>query len=373
MKADYCVDYLSHQWNTDDLITTFKETRRQRQKYVVNNITSTTSLLTKNEKKFKKSEEYKSSRFQNALWRNMAKNCTKNLSRSNVLIDPATVSWQKESDITWLYGPLYTNSNQNIEKSRVNATQSPLQGLKPVLKKQSNVTQLLPSCSDSSVIFYSIESTTTVTTTTTFEYSSASWSDFGGSSATTSGLCSSRSSFSSVSSGKSTNSIGVHFNPEIIEIEYQPEYPVSLESSPLSCVPHASELYTDYGYDEDEDDVLWSLLQQFGESLKSSTYTRISTLFSNLLFFYNTHQELKKHASSPQTKKYPSNDPAQLFLIMTSMMKSVFSLTTTWLLYQSLSPLSSLLSVATTASKPVKNTAGQSSTKQPKKTRPIIL
>lgn len=93
MKADYCVDYLSHQWDTDDLITTFKETRRQRQKYVVNNITSTTSLLTKNEKKFKKSEEYKSSRFQNALWRNMAKNCTKNLSRSNVLIDPATVSW----------------------------------------------------------------------------------------------------------------------------------------------------------------------------------------------------------------------------------------------------------------------------------------
>ncbi|CAO3622918.1 unnamed protein product [Mucor hiemalis] len=369
MKADYCVDYLSHQWNTDDLITTFKETRRQRQKYVVNNITSTTSLLTKNEKKFKKSEEYKSNRFQNALWRNMAKNCTKNLGRSNELINPATVSWQKESDITWLYGPLYTNSNQNIEKSRINATQSSLQGLKPVLKNRV-------TCSDSSLIFYSIDSTTT-TTKATYEYNSATWSEFGGSSATTSGLCSSRSSFSSVSSSKSTNSIGVHFNPEIIEIEYQPEYPVSLESSPLSCVPHSSEPYTDCGYDEDEDDVLWSLLVDVGESLKSSTYTRISTLFSNCLFFYNTHQELKKH-SSQQIHKYPStttsnNDPAQLFLLMVSMMKSVVSLTTTWVLYQSLSPLSSLLSVATSASKPVKNTAGQSSTKQSKKTRLIIL
>lgn len=271
---------------------------------------------------------------------------------------------------------MYTNSNQSIEKSRINATQSSLQGLKPVLKKQSNVTQLLPSCSDSSVIFYSIDSTTT-TTTATYEYNSATWSEFGGSSATTSGLCSSRSSFSSVSSSKSTNSIGVHFNPEIIEIEYQPEYPVSLESSPLSCVPHSSEPYTDCGYDEDEDDVLWSLLVDVGESLKSSTYTRISTLFSNCLFFYNTHQELKKH-SSPQIHKYPStttsnNDPAQLFLLIVSMMKSVVSLTTTWVLYQSLSPLSSLLSVATSASKPVKNTAGQSSTKQSKKTRLIIL
>lgn len=93
MKAEYCVDYLSHQWNTDDLIATYKETCKQRQKYVLNNITDTTSLLIKNEKKYKKSEEYKVKRFQNALWRSMAKNCTNNLSRSNLLINPATVSW----------------------------------------------------------------------------------------------------------------------------------------------------------------------------------------------------------------------------------------------------------------------------------------
>lgn len=93
MKASYCVDYLSYQWNSDDLIQTYRETRKQRQMYIVDNITSTTSLLTKNEKKLKKSEQYKLQRYQNALWRSMARNCTNQLSQSNKLIDPSTVSW----------------------------------------------------------------------------------------------------------------------------------------------------------------------------------------------------------------------------------------------------------------------------------------
>jgi biotin synthase-related radical SAM superfamily protein len=93
--AEYCVDYLSHQWNptTDDLITTYKEICKQRQKYVVKEITATTSLLIKNEKKLKKSEEYKLKRHQNALWRSMSRHCTNHLGKSNKLINPATVSW----------------------------------------------------------------------------------------------------------------------------------------------------------------------------------------------------------------------------------------------------------------------------------------
>lgn len=92
--AEYCVDYLSYQWtSTDDLITTYKEICKQRQKYVVNHISTTASLLQKNQKKLKKSEEYKLKRFQNALWRTMAKNCTNHLGKSNKLINPATVSW----------------------------------------------------------------------------------------------------------------------------------------------------------------------------------------------------------------------------------------------------------------------------------------
>jgi hypothetical protein len=85
MKAEYCVDYLSHQWNCDDLITTYRETRKQRLKYSVDN---TTYELTKN----KKSEQCKSIRFQNALWRSMSRHCNK-LGQTNELIDPSTVSW----------------------------------------------------------------------------------------------------------------------------------------------------------------------------------------------------------------------------------------------------------------------------------------
>ncbi|KAG2209506.1 hypothetical protein INT47_008350 [Mucor saturninus] len=336
MKADYCVDYLSHCWNTDDLISTFQESRKQRQKYIIHPVTTTTFHINI-ESKSKKSEEYKSIRFQNALWRNMARHCTDNLCKSNKLVNPATVSWQKESDITWLYGPMYTNNKKN----NCYGTQSSLQGLKPVLKKQSNVTQSLPTCSDSLNI-YDFDPTYTVSE---FGYTSSS-------SSITSGLCSTRSSFSSVSSSKSTassSSVGVHFNPEIIEIEYQPEYPVSLKS----YYQHHGGVHDDDD-DDDEDDTLWPLLLQASESLKSSTYTRISSVFSKGLYLVG------------QKKTHP-NHSLHLVILMASMMKSVVSLTTTWVLYQSLSPLSSWL-----APKPLDTTAGQSP-KQSKKARLIIL
>lgn len=257
---------------------------------------------------------------------------------------------------------MYTNNDKKRTKYD---TQSSLQGLKPVLKKQSNVTQSLPTYSEPSSLFYDSIETASV------------WSEFG-SSATTSGLCSSRSSFSSVCSSKSNHSIGVHFNPEIIEIEYQPEYPVSLESASSSSFPHS---YYDSEDDEDETDDLWPLLLQASESLKSSTYTRISTLFSKCLYFYT---QQKKHSTSSSSSsnittttsslptKYKSNNSLQIFILIASMMKSMVSLTTTWVLYQSLSPLSSWLSV--TANKTtVSNTAGQSSKQQSRKARLIIL
>jgi hypothetical protein len=143
---------------------------------------------------------------------------------------------------------MYTNSSFEMENS-IKITYNDTQ-LKPVLKKQ--VTQLLPNCSDTPI--------------------------------------SNRSSFSSA----------VHFNPEIIEIEYQPEYPV--------CIEHY----------EEEEDALWSLLLQ--TSLKLS--------------------------------KQKALYPPQLILLFISMMKSVVSLTTTWLLYHSLSSLSWLTKKS--------NTAGQS-------------
>lgn len=224
---------------------------------------------------------------------------------------------------------MYTNNKKN----NCYDTQSSLQGLKPVLKKQSNVTQSLPTCSDTLIYAFDPAST---------------GSEYGAPSTITSGLCSTRSSFSSVSSSKSTTSVGVHFNPEIIEIEYQPEYPVSLNS-----------YYHQEEDEDDEDDTLWPLLLQASESLKSSTYTRISSVFSKGLYLVG------------EKKAHPNKDSIHLVILMASMMKSVVSLTTTWVLYQSLSPLSSWLAPTP---KPLDNTtaAGQSP-KQSKKARLIIL
>ncbi|KAI9473962.1 MAG: hypothetical protein EXX96DRAFT_580023 [Benjaminiella poitrasii] len=257
MKADYCVDYLSYQWSSEDLIQTYKENYKQRRRYVVNTI-ATDTLLTKNERRLKKSEDYKLLRFQNALWRTMARNCTKQLGQSNQLVDPSTVSWQKESDITWLYGPIYTaaSNNRSNEMEKNSNRVQPTPTLKPVLKKynSSNVTQTLPTYSE----------TTTSSTTVT----------------------SRSNSFSSISSKSSS----VHFNPEIIEIEYQPEYPVSS--------------YIDY----DDDDIVWtSLVQQAGISLKSFI----------------------RQGKQPSSLRFVT--------LLASMMKSVVSLSTTWILYQCLS------------------------------------
>lgn len=78
MKAEYCVDYLSYKWNTDDLIQTYRETRKY-------------SIICK--LNHDKHEDYKHKRLQNALWREMARNCTSNLSQPNKLVDPSSVSW----------------------------------------------------------------------------------------------------------------------------------------------------------------------------------------------------------------------------------------------------------------------------------------
>ncbi|CAO0792091.1 unnamed protein product [Mucor circinelloides] len=378
MKASYCVDYLSHQWTADDLIQTYKETRKQRQMYIVDNITSTTSLLTKNERKLKKSEQYKHQRYQNALWRSMARNCTHQLSQSNKLIDPSTVSWQKESDITWLYGPMYKATSQDqenkVEKlpnttcplntpqlsvqaadttSAVDITCS-LQGLKPVLKKQSNVTQ--PTCSDSMYYFDPWSGSTTPST-----------------SASRSG----RSSFSSVSSSKSNN-IGVHFNPEIIEIEYQPEYPVSLETSSHSSPRFNYDYYSvaeedgELSDDDDDGDIeaLWSLLVQASLSLKSSTYTRLSFI-AKCISYHNhqkQHNQHPNHQSLYQATASSSSKNIQILILLVSMMKSMVSMTTTWLLWQSLSPLTWIAKRASSKSSSSSHvTAGQSKQQHPKK------
>ncbi|KAI9250608.1 hypothetical protein BY458DRAFT_536268 [Sporodiniella umbellata] len=202
MKAEYCVDYLSYKWKADDLIQTFRESHKP--------------LIHIHPKD--KCEEQKSKRLQNALWRQMARSCTATLGQTNELVNPSSVSWQKDSDITWLYGPIYT-LQKNETQTHVAITVSHLEGIKPVLKKNTTFVppRRLPTCSDE-------------------KNESCAESD-------SSYVSSRNNSFSSVST--TGTKLGVHFNPEIIEIEYQPE-------RPIVHIPDKEE--------EEEEDKLWPSL-----------------------------------------------------------------------------------------------------------------
>ncbi|CAO3668461.1 unnamed protein product [Rhizopus stolonifer] len=209
MMAGYCVDYLSYKWEADDLIQTYRETRKQSADSIDN-----------------KHDEYKLKRLQNALWREMARKCTPNLSYPNKLVDPSSMCWQKESDITWLYGPIYT-----ITQTQISRPPNPLYGVKPVLKKQYPFVQ--PCLEDIWSLRYHSTSTS-LTSSRSSSFSSISTSSTNSST--------SNGSSSNSSSSSSTIKTGVHFNPEIIEIEYQPEYPVSPTSFPF-LEEDASTLY----------------------------------------------------------------------------------------------------------------------------------
>ncbi|KAI8095067.1 uncharacterized protein B0P05DRAFT_524569 [Gilbertella persicaria] len=298
MTAEHCVDYLSYQWSCDDLILTW----RQMNKYHVS--------------KDENFERNKSIRLQNALWRSMAKSCVKNLGKYNQLIDPSTVCWQKESDITWLYGPMYTNSCNEMEK--LHYYSSALQGLKPVLKKHCNVTQIVPNCSDPILSYFDSFVLNDIHTPMLYSSRSSRFSSF--------------SSIASSSSNSSVNlnhksSVGVHFNPEIIEIEYQPEYPVSSS-------PHLQDKLRFMEDDEEDDtiDLFWTFLVQTALSIKSSASVRLKFL-ARFIFYHN-------HKRKSQLHYHPH---LHLIVLLASMFKSVVSLTTTWLLYQSLLPISWIL------------------------------
>ncbi|GAA6048259.1 hypothetical protein JCM3770_006508 [Rhodotorula araucariae] len=74
-----CVDYLSHDWAEDDVWTSWKAMTRH------------------------KSEIANGVRLENASWRTWAKQ------RGNLkTVSPETLNWLKDSDVTWLYGPLHT-------------------------------------------------------------------------------------------------------------------------------------------------------------------------------------------------------------------------------------------------------------------------
>ena len=88
------VDYLSHHWNESEISNSWK--------YII---------LKK--KKRDVIDEVNSSRLENASWRTWAK------ARNNLkTVSPEIVNWSKDSDVTWLYGPVVSEPIENDDNTK---------------------------------------------------------------------------------------------------------------------------------------------------------------------------------------------------------------------------------------------------------------
>nr|POF26056.1 uncharacterized protein CFP56_22204 [Quercus suber] len=107
------VDYLSHDWREEDIWSSWRHIVSQRRVYG------------------------QRSRLENASWRTWAKSKYR-----LATVSPETLNWLKESDVTWLYGPLTLAQSHPIT-DRDSAPRSPLSknnsfvSKKPILKKRS--------------------------------------------------------------------------------------------------------------------------------------------------------------------------------------------------------------------------------------------
>ncbi|KAF2808603.1 uncharacterized protein BDZ99DRAFT_390397 [Mytilinidion resinicola] len=107
------VDYLSHDWQEEDIWSSWRHIVGKRKIYG------------------------ERSRLENASWRTWAKSKYKLRT-----VSPETLNWLKDCDVTWLYGPLQTASNRSYSQhasepiSRLSKSNSFL-NKKPILKKRS--------------------------------------------------------------------------------------------------------------------------------------------------------------------------------------------------------------------------------------------
>ncbi|KAF9579778.1 hypothetical protein BGW38_003833 [Lunasporangiospora selenospora] len=118
-RPAFAIDYLGNGWcNEDDIAASWKFMTKQKND-LINGL-----------------------RLENASWRNWAKQ------RHHLkTVSPRTLNWLKDSDTTWLYGPLYKASIDEFDLSRFGSktikpptpppTDPVLTGLKPVLKHKT--------------------------------------------------------------------------------------------------------------------------------------------------------------------------------------------------------------------------------------------
>lgn len=113
--TSHCVDYLTHNWEDEDLARSWRAVASQHGSGV------------------------NCARLENASWRIW------NKKRNNIpTLNPAELNWHKENDTTWLYGPLLTHPKQPTSPVTKSASfcNSVTTGLKPALKKRTSLQNL---------------------------------------------------------------------------------------------------------------------------------------------------------------------------------------------------------------------------------------
>ncbi|ODN97286.1 hypothetical protein L198_03849 [Cryptococcus wingfieldii CBS 7118] len=122
-----CVDYLSHDWSEEDVWASWRNMTRHKHE-IANGV-----------------------RLENASWR------TWNKQRNKLkTISPETLNWLKDSDVTWLYGPLHTANVEPVRPLKVSSTDDRLgidrpnpDAKKPILKHRT-LSEMLTIASPSS-------------------------------------------------------------------------------------------------------------------------------------------------------------------------------------------------------------------------------
>lgn len=112
-----CVDYLSHDWSEEDVWASWRNMTRHKHE-IANGV-----------------------RLENASWRTWQKQRNKLKT-----ISPETLNWLKDSDVTWLYGPLHTANVEPVRPLRIASTDdrlgidgpdSRISAKKPILKHRT--------------------------------------------------------------------------------------------------------------------------------------------------------------------------------------------------------------------------------------------
>ncbi|TIA85755.1 hypothetical protein E3P99_03902 [Wallemia hederae] len=119
-----CVDYLSHEWDEEDVWTSWRSMTKHKND-IANGV-----------------------RLENASWRTWWKQRNKLKT-----ISPETLNWLKDSDVTWLYGPLHTAVDP-VPKPKASTLEDHIDldqghGTKPILKHRT-ISELLTMPSQSS-------------------------------------------------------------------------------------------------------------------------------------------------------------------------------------------------------------------------------